>query len=344
MKSFLNEFVESFKDEDTSMMVDGLGSAEFTGHIDTGCYALNVLTSGLVYGGIPNNSATGFVGETTVGKTFFAISVMKYFLENTPGGVFYADTESSVRKSMLEDRGIDVSRVMRTEPETIEEFRTTARKFLDAYSELPDKRRREEPMLMILDSLGAMSSKKELEDISSDDEKKNTTRDMTKAPIIKAMFRVLRLKMAKMQIPMIITNHVYDAMDMYKPKQISGGSGMKYAADTILTLREKQLDRNERYTGKLIVVNTFKSRLSKQNQEVTLKLSFDDGLDRYYGLREISERVGIMKKVSTKYELPGGAKVYGKEIDENPEQVFTKDVLDAINEVTPKFYMYGKQD
>jgi RecA/RadA recombinase len=346
-KNFLNSFVEELKDEDTTMMVDGLGSAEYTGHIDTGCYALNALASGQIYGGIPNNQCTAFVGDSAVGKTYIAMSVVKFFLENASdgAGVFYADTEAAVRKQMLIDRGIDPSRVMRTEPVTIEDFRTIAIRFLDSYkANVSEKQRLDNPMLMVLDSLGALSSNKEISDTAATDQKKRDTKDMTKASLLKGMFRVLRQRMAKIQVPMIVTNHVYSSMDQYKPKEISGGSGLVYAGDLIIDFRTNQLeDKEERRDGVYIIAHTFKSRLTKKNQEVKLKLSYTTGLDRYYGLLDIAERSRVFKRVSTKYLLPDGTKVFGKEINEHPEQVFQKHILDDINEGAQKLFMYGKK-
>lgn len=345
-KSFLNTFIEELKDEDTTMMIDGLGSAEYTGFIDTGCYALNALCSGQIYGGIPNNQCTIFAGESAVGKTYIAMSVMKFFLENASenAGVFYADTEAAIRKQMLVDRGIDPSRVMRSEPITVEEFRTTAIRFLDSYREnVSEKDRAEYPMLMILDSLGALSTSTEIDHTESTKEEEREKKDMSRSQIVKGMFRVLRQRMAKVQVPMIVTNHVYDSLDKYKGKVISGGSGVVYTADLIINFRTNQLDdKNERRDGVYIIGNTFKSRMTKKNQEVKMKLSYTTGLDRYFGLLDIAERSGVIKKVSTRYVLPDGSKVWGKDINQNPEQVFTKNVLDDINEAGQNLFMYGK--
>jgi len=320
-KNFLTSFVDELADEDTNMMVDGIGSSEFTGYIDTGCYALNALCSGLIYGGIPNNQCTSFVGESAVGKTYIALGVVKYFLENASdnAGVFYCDTEAAVRKQMLVDRGIDPSRVLRTEAITIEEFRTKAIRFLDSYRDnVKEEDRADSPMLMVLDSQGALSSNKEIEDTASTKEDKRDVKDMTKPGLLKGMYRVLRQRMAKVQIPMIVTNHVYASMDQYKPSVISGGSGLIYAGDLIVNFRNNQLeDKEARKDGVYIIANTFKSRVTKRNQEVKLKLSYTTGLDRYYGLLDIAERSGVIVKNGPKYVLPGGAKVYGKEINEN---------------------------
>ena len=190
--SFFRDLVEEIKDEDTSIAADGTGSAEFGGFIDTGSYMLNAVVSGSIWGGVPDNKVTAFAGESATGKTFFVLGIVKSFLEQFPdGGVVYYDTEAAVTKGMMEDRGIDTSRVITSEPDTIQKFKTHALKMLEAYEKQPeDKRPR---MMFVLDSLGLLSTTKEMEDSLEGKE----TRDMTKAQMIKAAFRVLTLKLAR---------------------------------------------------------------------------------------------------------------------------------------------------
>ena len=159
---------------------------------------------------------------------------MKAFLDaNLEAGVMYYDTEAAVTKSMMEQRGIDTKRVIVAEMDTIQKFRTHALKTLDYYEKSGDNR---PPFMLVLDSLGLLSSTKEMEDTAEGKE----TRDMTKAQVIKAAFRVLTLKLAKVKVPLILTNHVYAAVGAYVPTNIiSGGSGLTYAASTIAMLSKK---------------------------------------------------------------------------------------------------------
>lgn len=195
-------------DRDNIFLADaGVSSSEFAGFIDTGSYILNAAFSGSLYGGVPDNKITAFAGETTTGKTFFILGVIKQYLDANPtAGVFYFDTESAVTKKMMAERGIDVKRVWIVEPESIQEFRHKALNILKEYMSKPKKNRPK--MMFALDSLGNMSSTKELEDTESGAE----TRDMTKGQILRATFRVLTLKLAKAHVPMLVTNHVYDAI------------------------------------------------------------------------------------------------------------------------------------
>ena len=131
---------------------------------------------------------------------------------------------------MLEDRGIDSSRVVVSEPTTIEKFRSVACQILDSYLETAKEN---SGMLMVLDSLGMLSSEKEVADVGSGAD----TRDMTKSSLIKGAFRVLTLKLSKAKVPLIVCNHLYANIGGYGPiYSLSGGSGLKYSASTIVNM------------------------------------------------------------------------------------------------------------
>lgn len=338
MSDFFRSLIKELHDEDTSMASDGAGSAEFGGFIDTGSYALNAVLSGSIFGGVPDNKVTAFAGESATGKTYFVLGVVKSFLAANPaGGVVYYDTEAAVTKQMMEERGIDTSRVIIAEPDTIQKFKTHALKLLDAYDAKPEKER--PPMMFVLDSLGMMSTSKEMEDSLDGKD----TRDMTKAQTIKATFRVLTLKLAKVKIPLLVTNHVYELVGSYVPtKELGGGTGLKYAASTIAMLSKRKEKDGSDVIGNIIKVRMHKSRLSKEHSEVEVLLTYAKGLDRYYGLLELAEKYGIFKKSSTRYEMPNGKMVFGKNINENPEEYYTEDVLKQIDEAARREFKYGE--
>ena len=334
---FLKDVVKGI--DNANLLSEGGNSSEFSGTIDTGSYALNALISGSIYGGVPNNKITAFAGESATGKTFFVLSVLKTFLDKNPeGGVIYFDTEAAVTKSMMSDRGIDTSRVVIAEPTSIEEFRTSATRILTNYIDTPEEKKK--PMMMVLDSLGMLSSTKELEDTESG----KNARDMTKAQLLRGTFRVLSLKLAKANVPLLVTNHVYDVVGAYVPtKEISGGSGLKYAASSIIMLGKKKDKDGTEVVGNIVKASTHKSRFTKENKKIEIKLSYDKGLDRYYGLLELAEKYDIIKKVSTRYELPDGSKVFGKAINEDPEKYFTTELLQQLDAAAAKEFMYGQE-
>ena len=340
MSDFLRELIKELKDEDTSLAADGNGSAEFGGFIDTGSYALNAVLSGSLYGGVPDNKVTAFAGESATGKTFFVLGVVRSFLEKHPNGaVVYYDTEAAVTKTMMEERGIDTARVIIAEPDTIQKFKTHALKLLDAYDQRPEKER--PPMMFVLDSLGMLSTSKEMEDSLEGKD----TRDMTKAQIIKAAFRVLTLKLARVKIPLLVTNHVYELVGSYVPtKELSGGTGLKFAASTIAMLSKRKEKDGTDVIGNIIKIKMYKSRLSKENSQIEVLLTYAQGLDRYYGLLELAEKHGVFKKVSTRYQLPNGTSVFGKNINEDPEKYYTEDVMQQLELAVQKEFKYGVND
>lgn len=329
-------FRELIKDDTmASMASDGDSAAEFTGTVDTGSYALNALFSGSIYGGVSNNKVTGFAGESSTGKTFFILGVVQKFLQDNPtGGVVYYDTEAAVTKKMMADRGIDSSRVIIVEPETIQAFRTHAVKLIDMYVQSPNR----PPMLFVLDSLGMLPSQKEVTDMLEGNDK----RDMTKQQLIRGTFRVLTLRLAKAKIAMLLTQHTYEVVGAYVPtKAISGGGGAIYAASTIAMLsKKKERDADKNIIGNIITVKMFKSRLSKENQDVEVLLTYDKGLDRYYGLLPLAEKYGIVTKISKKYQFPDGTSEFESKINANGAKYFDP-ILDLIEEAAKKEFTYG---
>lgn len=332
-KSLLKETGNDF----AAAVADGT-DADITGYTNTGSYALNALLSGSIFGGMPNNKVTALAGEPSTGKTFYALNVAKQFLEDNPeGGVFYFESESAVTKQMMESRGVDTSRMFLVPVTTIQEFRTQAVKVLDAYLEESEKDRK--PMLMVLDSLGMLSTEKEVNDIADGKD----TRDMTRAQLIRGAFRVLTLKLGRAKVPMLITNHVYDVVGSYIPtKKMGGGSGLEYAASTIIFLSKKKQKQGDEHVGNIITTKLQKSRQTIENKKVETLLYFDRGLDKYFGLLQIAEDSGLVKKVANKYEFADGTKAFENAIVKNPEKFFSEELLTQIDEVCKKEFLYGQ--
>lgn len=151
-------------------------------------------------------------------NTFFALSIVKYFLDNNPNSeVVYFESESAISKKMLLERNIDISRIALVPVTTVQEFRTQVIKIADEYLKIKEKERT--PIMFVLDSLGMLSTSKEIEDSAKGSE----TRDMTRAQVIKSVFRVLTLKLGQAKIPMIFTNHTYDVIGANVPTKEMGG-------------------------------------------------------------------------------------------------------------------------
>ncbi len=331
---FLKEIIKTTGNEYANLVEDGVESGDVENFIDTGSYILNGMLSGSLYGGLPQNKITALAGESATGKTFFLMGMCKHFLDANPdGGVVYFESESAVTKKMIVDRGIDASRMVVLPVSTVQEFRTQAIKVLDRYMQQDVDIRR--PMFMCLDSLGMLSTTKEVEDTAEGKE----TRDMTRAQVLKAAFRILTLKLGKAKVPMVVTNHTYDVVGSYIPmKEMGGGSGLKYAASSIVYLSKKKEKDGTEVIGNIIKAKNQKSRLTKENSDCEVRLTYNKGLDKYYGLLQLAEKYDIFKKVSTKFELPDGRKVFGKTINDDPQSYFTDEVMEKLEEAAMKEY------
>ena len=335
--SFLKDLIKDVGNEYASLAQD---IEEDERYVSTGSYIFNALVSGSIYGGISGNKITAIAGESSTGKTFFALAVVKHFLDSDPNAIcVYYDTESAITKGLLEDRGIDTSRVVVMNVVTIEEFRVKALQCVDKYLKI-DKSDRQ-PMMFVLDSLGMLSTEKEIGDALADKQVK----DMTKSQLVKGAFRMLTLKLGQADVPLIVTNHTYDVIGAYVPtKEMGGGSGLKYAASTIIYLSKKKEKDGKEIIGNIIKAKTAKSRLSKENQQVEVRLYYDArGLDQFYGLLELGELGGLWKNVAGRYEIDG-KKVYAKAILADPDKYFTPEVLDKLDIIARNTFSYGGGD
>ena len=330
---FLKEIVKEIGGEYTQLASE---IEETETYVDTGSYIFNALVSGSIFGGVSGNKITAIAGETSTGKTFFSLAVVKNFLINNPTGYcLYFDTEAAITKSLLESRGIDTTRLVVINVVTIEDFRNKTLKAVDLYLKKSKDERR--PCMFVLDSLGMLSTNKEITDTLAEKD----TRDMTKAQLIKGAFRMLTLKLGQANIPMIVTNHTYESMSLYGGKQMSGGSGLMYASSTIVYLSKSKEKDGTEVIGNIIRATTKKSRLSKENKQVEIRLFYDErGLDKYYGLLELGEIGGLWKNVAGRYEM-NGKKIYGKDILKDVDKYFTPEVMQALDETAQKEYSYG---
>ena len=334
---FLKTIVKEVGNEYASIVDDGVEAGDVDSFIDTGSLILNGLLSGSLNGGLPSNKITALAGESATGKTYFLMGIVKNFLDKDPNaGVIYFESESAITRQMVVDRGIDPKRMVIMPVTTVQEFRHQALKVLDGYLSQNEADRK--PLFLCLDSLGMLSTSKEVEDTAEGKE----TRDMTRAQVLKAAFRVLTLKLGRAKVPMVVTNHTYDVVgSMFPQKEMGGGSGLKYAASSIVYLSKKKEKDGTEVIGNIIHCKNHKSRLTVENKMVDVRLTYDRGLDRYYGLLELAEKYDIFKKVSTRYELPDGSKQFGKTIMNDPETYFTAEILAQLEECASKEFKYA---
>ena len=335
----MNDFLKDIAklNEYGGIVDDGVEAGDVSSFIDTGSHIFNALLSGSIHGGLPSNKITALAGESATGKTFFLMGIVKSFLDSDPNaGVIYFESESAITKQMIVDRGIDPKRMVMMPVTTVQQFRTQALRVLDMYLDKDESDR--QPMFLCLDSLGMLSTTKEVEDTAEGKE----TRDMTRAQVLKAAFRVLTLKLGRAKVPMVVTNHTYDVVgSMFPTKEMGGGSGVKYAASSIVYLSKRKEKDGTEVVGNIIHCKNHKSRLTKENKMVDVRLTYDKGLDRYYGLLELAEKYEVFKKSGPRFELPDGSKQYAKTILNDPDKFFTEDIMHKLDLAAETEFKYG---
>ena len=337
--SFLKDVVKEIGNDYAGLLSEG-SVGDIGGYVDTGSYIFNALVSGSITGGIPSNKITAIAGESSTGKTFFCLGMVESFLkQNKDAGVVYFESESAISREMMEQRGVDTSRMILVPVTTVQEFRTQAIQILDKYLEQPPSSR--QPLMFVLDSLGMLSTSKELADSAEGKD----TRDMTRAQVVKAIFRVLTLKLGKANVPMLVTNHTYDVVGAYVPtKEMGGGSGLKYAASTIIYLSKSKEKDGKEVVGNIIKATTAKSRLSKENAKVSIRLYYDKrGLDRYYGLLELGEKYGVFTRKGNRIVVDDSS-VYPSAMLKDPEKYFTPEVMEKLDWAANQEFKYGVLD
>ena len=332
VNNFVKHLIKVSENDIASVVSAGI-VGDCSTFVDTGSYSLNALLSGSLYGGVPSNKITCLAGSESVGKTFLALSIAKNYLEKEKNNIIvYFESEGALTSDMIKDRGLDPDRIIVCPVSTVEEFRTQCVKIIDNMDN-------DYNLMLFLDSLGNLSTMKEMGDVASGSDK----RDMTRAPMIRGTFRTLALMLSKHNIPLIITNHTYDAIgSMFPKKEISGGGGIKYAASTIVTLGKRKHKDGTDVIGNIIKAKLVKGRMTKEESVVEMMLDYDKGLDKYYGLVPIAEKYGIFKKVSTRYETPQG-KAFEKTIVNDPEKYFTEDVMKELEKAVFKEFNYGSK-
>lgn len=311
-----------------SMSIDNLE------RIDTGNYAFNAILSGSLYGGIPVGLITGLSGPSSCGKSLIAARVVANAQKQGYFPIVW-DSEGAWDSGM-KNLGVDLNRCYIMPVATVEDVKNQMLKVLSTIKAGNDGRK----YIFILDSLGALSSQKELEDSS----KEKTNVDMgTRAKAIKAFARQVAIKCKTANVPMLFTNHTYENPGQMYPtliKNQSGGSGPQYLSSVLVQFRLKheKVEKNsevesesERISGVFVPTLITKNRGAKPFLETTLYINFTKGLDRYSGLFELATQFGVIVGERT-YQLNDGTKLgYRKDFENDPE-VWEKVVMPKLEE------------
>jgi len=222
-------------------MIDINPIAKIDEWIPTGWYILNAALSGSLFGGMPNRRSLGLVAEESSGKSYLALSICRN-AQAMNYDVVYMDSEGSIDVDFVTRLGVDTSRFRLQPVNTIEEVNFILSKIVESYDETIKENLKPPKIIIVLDSLGNLTSEKE----SSDTKDGNDKRDMTKQQAIRKLFRVNGMKLAKYGIPMVVNGHLYEKIGSYIPgKEVAGGGGLKYNVSIMFMLSKSKLDDKE---------------------------------------------------------------------------------------------------
>lgn len=332
-------------------------------YISTGVYLLDAaLSARLLGGGILAGRIFGLLGESGAGKSFIAYSICKT-AQREGYSVVYIDTENAIDLEGMTIIGIDNDpdkfRLVRSNK--VEDINITLTQLLDDLKEAKMGGFEIPKILIVLDSIGMMSSNKEKEDLLKGDIKQ----DMTRAKQLNAMFRSISSDLGYLDIPMVCCNHTYLTQELY-PREVSkGGGGLVYSASVLGFLSKSKLktgdedDMDLGQSGISVLFKTQKNRLAKP-KKIRFDISFLHGMNPYTGLDgfcrpEFFNQIGIAQG---KYEvdkstgemkfIPGGNRWYVRHLDKSfttkqlfRQEIFTQDVLEKMAPIVNNYFSFG---
>lgn len=316
---------------------------DIKGWTDTGCYVLNgALSDGDIFKGLPDGKRIMISGESSTAKSLFTAYIVGAYMRNNQNAyAFFFESEGSTVTQMAESVGIPADRIIIIPIITVEECRTRMVEILDQIIEAREgDDKNDDKFIICLDSLGMLSTNKEIGDIASGSD----TKDMTRAGLIKAMARVISLKLSLAQCPLITVNHTYDTFDKYNPKEASGGSGPKYMTDIHLMLFKTKEKEDKKQVGVSIRVHLVKSRYMIENKFFRVLLHFKKGLYKYSNLVELAKELGVFKKEGISFVMPDGQKKKMKEVRENASKFMTGKNLAALRDKIKDEFGFKKLD
>jgi len=240
---------------------------------------LNVALSGSVEGGL-SPGVTIFAGPSKHFKTSFALKIASAYMKQHPDAVMlFYDSEFGSPQSYFEMFGIDMERVLHTPIVNLEELK------FDLVSQLENLEKGDK-VIIVVDSLGNLASKKEIDDALAE----KSTQDMTRAKVMKSVFRMITPHLSMKDIPFLGIAHTYDTQEMFSKKVVSGGTGLYYSADDIWILGRRQ--NKEGKTGPILgydfVINVEKSRYVREKSIIPISVTWEGGVDAHSGLLDVA--------------------------------------------------------
>lgn len=343
--------------------------------LSTGIYIFNAMLSGSLFGGIQSNRITAFAGKSGVGKSYLAYNTCRE-AQKDGWKIMYIDTENAIERQDLKKYGLDISedKLMLLSIGVVEDLRSTLTKLLTKLKEQKREGKEIDKIMFVVDSAGMLGSRKENEDAAKGEDKT----DMTRAKSMASLFRIITNDLGYLSLPMIVTNHTYDTMDMFPQEVMKGGQGLYYSASTIAFLTKAKLKTGEEddmdigQSGIRVTAKAAKNRLAKP-KKVKFEINFTKGCNPYIGLEafcrpEFFEKVGIAQGKFEHYKTPQtneetgevkygefhpgkGNRWYVRHLDKHVytknlfnSDVFTEDVLNKLEPIVNDYFEYKSVD
>lgn len=248
---------------------------------------LNVALSGKVNGGL-SSGLTVLAGPSKHFKTSFALKIAAAYLKSDPEAVMlFYDSEFGSPQSYFDTFGIDTSRVLHTPITNVEELK------FDLISQL-EAMEKSDKVIVVIDSIGNLASKKELEDAINE----KSVADMSRAKALKGLFRMATPYLTMKDIPLLAINHTYKEIGLFPKDIVGGGTGIYYSADNIWILGRRQNKTGTEITGYDFIINVEKSRYVKEKSKIPISVSWDGGIERFSGLLDVAVAGGFVVKPS----------------------------------------------
>lgn len=287
-----------------------LSESEFfsdTEYVDTGVPMMNVALSGKLDGGL-TPGLTVLAGPSKHFKTSFALKMAAAYLRAKPDAVvLFYDSEFGSPQSYFETFGIDTDRVLHTPVTDAEQLK------FDLVSQL-DQLDKKDDVIIVIDSIGNLASKKELEDAINE----KSVADMSRAKALKGLFRMVTPYLAMKDIPLLAINHTYKEIGLFPKDIVGGGTGIYYSANNIWIIGRRQNKTGTEITGYDFVIKVEKSRMTKEQSKIPISVSWEGGINEMSGLLDVAMAGGFVFKPSNGwYSKKGEEKKYReKELDE----------------------------
>ena len=247
--------------------------------------AINIALSGKINGGfVPD--LTIWAGPSKHFKTSFSLLMAKAYMDKYSDAVMlFYDSEFGTPQSYFDSFGIDTTRVLHTPITDVEQLKFD---IMHQFEEI----KRGDRVIVVIDSVGNLASKKEVEDAL----KQNSAADMTRAKQLKSLFRMVTPHLNLKDIPLIVVNHTYQTQEMYSKAVVSGGTGIYYSADNIFILGRQQEKDGKEVTGYNFIINVEKSRFVKEKSKIPIEVSWDEGISKWSGLLDMALESGHVIK------------------------------------------------